>query len=77
MEESGSGREGSSRKKKPEPAKHGGDEANKGEKAKIEDELETSNSNRSKDELEAADSARMFDSESLTPNQLKAKRNKW
>ena len=40
--------------------------SNKGEKAKIEDELETTNSDKSGDESETADSE--------TPNQLKAKR---
>ena len=39
VEEAKSGREGSIRKKESKPAKHGGDEANKGEKTK--DELET------------------------------------
>ena len=55
-----------------EPAKHGGDEANKGEKAKTEtwsdvvkglktkDELETANSDESGNRSEAADSVRMF-----------------
>ena len=73
-EESMSGRGGSCRKKEPKSANHGGDEGNKGEEAKIEDELETSNSDKSGDESETADSVRMFDSE--MPNQLKAKRKK-
>ena len=41
---------------------------------KIEDELETTNSNKSGDESEAADSVEQFDSEE--PNHLKAKRTK-
>ena len=73
-------------KKELKPAKHGGDEANKGEKAKTEtwynvvkavktkDELEIANSNESGNRSEAANSVRMFDSG--TPNQLKAKRKK-
>ena len=85
-EESESGREGNSRKKEPNPTKHGGDEANKGEKAltetwfdvvkglKTKDELETTHSDESRNRSEAADLVRMFDSE--TPNQLKAKRKK-
>ena len=68
------------------PAKHGGDEANNGEKDKTEtwsdvvkglntkDELETANSDESKNRSEEADSVRMFYSE--TPNQLMAKRKK-
>ena len=40
-EESVSGRGGSSQKKEPKPVEHGGDEANKGEEAKIEEESET------------------------------------
>ena len=67
-------------------AEYRGDEANKGEKAKsktwsdvvkglkIEDELETSNSDKSGDELETTNSVRMFDLETM--NQLKAKRKK-
>ena len=71
-EESASGREGSNRKKEPKPAKHGGDEAIKGEKTK--DELETANSDEREKRSEEADSVRVFGSE--TPNQLKAKRKK-
>ena len=41
---------------------------------KIEDELETSNSDKSGNESETVDSVRFFDSETL--NQLKAKRKK-
>ena len=66
--------EGSSRRKEPKSAEHWGDEANKGENAKIEEELETANSDKSEDESNTANSVRMFDSE--TPNQLKAKRKK-
>ena len=44
-EESKSGHKGSNRKKEPKPAKHGGDEAIKGEKT--EDEFETTNSDES------------------------------
>ena len=53
---------GNNRKKEPKSIEHGGDEANRSEKAKTEDESET------------VDSVWMFDSE--TPNQLKAKRKK-
>ena len=63
---------GSNRKREPKPSKHGGDEGNKREKAKIKDELETPYSDESGNRSEAADSVRMFDSE--TPNQLKAMR---
>ena len=85
-EEFENGREGSSRKKEPESAKHGRDEANKGEKAKTEtwsdvvkglktkDELETANSVDSGNRSEEDDSVRMFDSK--TPNQLKVKQKK-
>ena len=65
------GREGI-RNKEPNPAKHVGDEGNKGEKAKIENELEKANSYKSKDESETVDLVRMFDSE--TTNQQKSKR---
>ena len=48
-EEFVSGHGGSNKKKEPMLAEHGGDEGNKGEKAKIEDELETANSDKSGD----------------------------
>ena len=69
-EESESGCEGSNRMKELKPAKHGGDEANKDEKAKIEtwfdvvkglktkDELETTNLDESGHRSEAADLVR-------------------
>ena len=76
--------EGSNRIKKLKPSDQGGDEAKKGKKAKtwldvvkglkIEYELETTNSDKSRDKLEIVDSVWMFDSE--TPNQLRAKRKK-
>ena len=68
----------------PEPTEQGGDKAKKGREAmtktwsdvvkglKIEDELETTNSDKSGDESETTDLVQMFDSE--TPNQLKDKR---
>ena len=71
-EESESGREGSSRKKETNPAKHGVDKAIKGKKT--EDKLETTNSVESENRSEEANSVLMFDSE--TPNQLKAMRRK-
>ena len=85
-EEFGSRREGSSRQKEPKPAKHRGDESNKGEKAKTEIwsdvvkgmktkyELETANSDESRNRSEAADSVCMLGSK--MSNQLKAKRKK-
>ena len=86
MEKSESGHESINRRKEPKSVEHGGDEANKGEKAKtktwsevvkglwIEDELKTTNSNESGNKSETTDSVRMFDSE--TPNQLKAMQRK-
>ena len=71
-EESIRGHERRIQKKELKPAKHGGDEANKGEKTK--DALETVNSNESGNRSEEANSVLMFDSE--TANQLKAKRKK-
>ena len=70
--ESESGREGNNCKEEPKPAKHGVDEANKGEKTK--DELDTANSDESENRTVEADSVRMFGSK--TSNQLKAKRKK-
>ena len=67
-EEFESGRKGSSWKKEPKPAKHGGDEVVKGEKTK--DSLEKTNSDESENRSEEGDSVLMFDSETL--NQLKA-----
>ena len=66
--------EGSSRRKEPKSSDYRGDEANKDEKAKIKDELETANSDKSRDESETVDLVQMFDSE--TSNQLKSKRMK-
>ena len=60
VEESKTGREGSNREKEPKPGKHGGDEANKGEKTK--DELEKTRSDESKNRSEEVDSVQMFDS---------------
>ena len=60
-EESETGRKGSSREKETKLAKHGGDEAIKGEK--IEDELETPNSDESENRSDEAESVRMFDSD--------------
>ena len=60
---------GNKRRKELKLAEYRGDEANK-----IEDELETANSDKSGDELETTDSVRMFDLETM--NQLKAKRKK-
>ena len=60
--------EGSSRRKKPTSTEYRADEAIKGEKAKIEDKLETTNSDNSGDKSETSDSVQMFDSE--TPNEL-------
>ena len=85
-EEFGSKREGSSRKKEPKPASHGGDEANKGEKAKTEtwfdvdkglktkNEMETTSSDESGNRSEAINLVRMFDSGTL--NQLRPCRGK-
>ena len=84
VEEVKDGHGGSNRRKKPEPADQGGDETKKDKNAKtktwsvvvkglkIEDELETTNSDRNENESEIADSVRMFDLE--TPNQLEAER---
>ena len=69
-EESESGHKGSNRKKEPNPTKHGGDDAIKGEKT--EDELETASSDESKNRSEVVESVRMFDSDTL--NQPRAKR---
>ena len=71
-EEFKSGRKGSSQKKEPNPAKHGGDEASKGERPKTSwrQPTRTNSENRS----EEAESFRKFDSD--TPNQLKAMRRK-
>ena len=64
---------GSSRREEPKSADQGGDESKKGKNAKtkicsdvmkghkIEDELETANSDKSGGESEIADSIRMFD----------------
>ena len=71
-EESKSGHKGRFRKKESKPAKLRGDEAIKGEK--IEDELETVNSDESENRSEDAESVRMFDLD--TPNQSRAKRKR-
>ena len=75
VEEAEGGNTGHNRMKEPESAEQGGDEANKGEKAKTktwsnvvkglkpEDELEISNLDKSGNESETSDSVRMFDSE--------------
>ena len=68
VEESESGRKGSTREKEPAPSKHEVDEAIKGEKTK--DDFETANSDERENRSEEADSIRMFSSK--TPNQLKA-----
>ena len=67
-----SGHKGSSQKKEPKPANHGGDEANKG--GKIEDKLETANSDDSENRSEKAELVRMFDSNTLNQPRAKPKR---
>ena len=82
VEKSESGHESINRRKEPKSVEHGGDEANKGEKAKnktwfdvikglkTEDIFETTNSDESENGLETEDSVHIFDLE--TPNQLKS-----
>ena len=72
-----SGHGGNNRREEPKSADQGGDESKKGKNAKtkicsdvmkghkIEDELETANSDKSRGEAETADSIRMFDLETL------------
>ena len=75
-EECESGHKGSNRKKEPKLIKHGGDDTIKGKK--IEDELETTNSDESGNRSEVAESVRMtFDSDMLDQPRAKGRRRLW